>query len=180
MATLSWMPWVVLAVEAAWRGGGQKIILAALVGAMQMLAGGPEIILLTWLLLLALWIQQLATVAAALAADWTRRSASRRISRRAAMLWRLPLVVLLVIALTAAQLLPFLDLSAHSQRSVGYADTRWSMPGWGWMNFLVPMAFGTHLDRRRLLPIRPILDVVLLSRHRRALAGVAGSFGRSA
>src|SRR5208282_416025 len=45
-------------------------------------------------------------------------------------------------ALTAAQLLPFLDLSAHSQRSAGYADTRWSMPGWGWVNFLVPMAFG--------------------------------------
>ena len=51
-------------------------------------------------------------------------------------------MVLLVIALAAAQLLPFLDLSAHSQRGVGYADTRWSMPGWGWVNFLVPMAFG--------------------------------------
>ncbi|MGA3284290.1 MAG: hypothetical protein ABSD57_07520 [Verrucomicrobiota bacterium] len=126
MATFSWMPWVVLTVELAWRSGGQKIILAALVGAMQMLAGGPEIILLTWLLLLALWIQQFI----------------RGESPRGSMLWCLPLVVLLVMALTAAQLLPFLDLSAHSQRSVGYADTRWSMPGWGWVNFLVPMAFG--------------------------------------
>ena len=126
MATFSWMPWVVLAVEMAWRGGGQKIILAALVGAMQMLAGGPEIILLTWLLLLALWFQQLV----------------KGESPRGPMLRRLPLVVLLVIALAAAQLLPFLDLSAHSQRGVGYADTRWSMPGWGWVNFLVPMAFG--------------------------------------
>jgi len=52
------------------------------------------------------------------------------------------LVVALVIGLAAAQLLPFLDLAAHSQRSAGYADTRWSMPGWGWSNFLVPMAFG--------------------------------------
>jgi len=126
LATLSWMPWVVLAVELAWRGGGQKIILAALVGAMQMLAGGPEIILLTWLLLLALWIQQFI----------------RGESSSPAMLRRFPLVVLLVMAMAAAQLLPFLDLSAHSQRSVGYADTRWSMPGWGWVNFLVPMAFG--------------------------------------
>jgi len=50
--------------------------------------------------------------------------------------------VALVIALAAVQLLPFLDLAAHSQRSAGYADTRWSMPGWGWANFLVPMAFG--------------------------------------
>ena len=145
MATLSWMPWVVLAVEAAWRGGGQKIILAALVGAMQMLAGGPEIILLTWLLLLALWIQQLATGGGGAAAPPT--DAPQRVpthpTPRLAMLWRLPLVVLLVMALTAAQLLPFLDLSAHSQRSVGYADTRWSMPGWGWMNFLVPMAHGS-------------------------------------
>ena len=129
MATFSWMPWVVLAVELAWRGGGQKIILAALVGAMQMLAGGPEIILLTWLLLLALWIQQFI----------------RGESPRGPMLWCFPLVVLLVIALAAAQLLPFLDLSAHSQRGVGYADTRWSMPGRGWVNFLVPMAFGRAL-----------------------------------
>jgi hypothetical protein len=126
MATFSWIPWVVLAVELAWRGGGQKIILAALVGAMQMLAGGPEIILLTWIVVLALWIQQFV----------------RRGSPRVSMLWRFTLVVVVVFALTAAQLLPFLDLSAHSQRGVGYADTRWSMPGRGWVNFLVPMAFG--------------------------------------
>ena len=131
IATLSWMPWVVLAVELAWRKGGRKIILAAFAGALQMLAGGPEIIFLTWILLLALWIQQFVTGE----------------SPRVAMLWRFPLVVALVIALAAAQLLPFLDLAAHSQRSAGYADTRWSMPGWGWVNFLVPMAFGTHQDR---------------------------------
>jgi hypothetical protein len=126
IATLSWMPWVVLAVELAWHEGGRKIILAAFAGALQMLAGGPEIIFLTWILLLALWIQQFV------------KGESPRVS----MLWRFPLVVALVIALAAAQLLPFLDLAAHSQRSAGYADTRWSMPGWGWANFLVPMAFG--------------------------------------
>jgi hypothetical protein len=131
IATLSWMPWVVLAVEPAWREGGRKIILAAFAGALQMLAGGPEIIFLTWILLLALWIQQ-----------FVKGESSRR-----AMLWRLPLVVALVTALAAAQLLPFLDLAAHSQRSAGYADARWSMPGWGWVNFLVPMAFGmTHTE----------------------------------
>jgi hypothetical protein len=126
IATLSWMPWVVLAVELAWREGGRKIILAAFAGALQMLAGGPEIIFLTWILLLVLWIQQFA------------KSESPHVS----MFWRFPLVVALVISLAAAQLLPFLDLAAHSQRSAGYADTRWSMPGWGWANFLVPMAFG--------------------------------------
>ena len=126
IATLSWMPWVVLAVELAWREGGRKIILAAFAGALQMLAGGPEIIFLTWILLLVLWIQQFV----------------KDESPRVLILWRFPLVVALVIALAAVQLLPFLDLAAHSQRSAGFADTRWSMPGWGWANFLVPMAFG--------------------------------------
>ena len=145
MATFSWMPWVVLVVELAWCEGGQKIILAALVGAMQMLAGGPEIILLTWLLLLALWIQQVVLVGGGVAAppaDAPQRGFAHPASRRA-MLWRFPLIVVLVTALAAAQLLPFLDLSAHSQRNIGYADTRWSMPGWGWMNFLVPMIHGS-------------------------------------
>jgi hypothetical protein len=126
IATLSWMPWVVLAAELAWREGGRKIILAAFAGALQMLAGGPEIIFLTWIFLLVLWIQQFV----------------KGESPRCSMFWRFPLVVTLVIALAAVQLLPFLDLAAHSQRSTGYADTRWSLPGWGWANFLVPMVFG--------------------------------------
>ncbi len=63
------------------------------------------------------------------------------------MLWRFPLVITLVISLSAAQLLPFLDLVAHAQRESGFADLRWSMPGRGWANFLVPMAFGsTHTE----------------------------------
>ena len=163
IATLSWMPWVVLAVELAWRKGGQKIILAAFVGALQMLAGGPEIIFLTWILLLALWVQQIV------------KGESPRVS----MFWRFPLVITLVISLAAAQLLPFLDLAAHSQRSAGYADTRWSMPGWGWANFLVPMAFGRTWTEGVFLSIRTVMDVVLLSRHRRAMAGVAGSLDGS-
>lgn len=124
-ATWSWAPWVVLAVEAAWREGGRKIFIAAICGALQMLAGGPEIIFFTWLVLLALWVQQL------IKNDFPRTA-----------FWRFPTVVALVIALSAAQLLPFLDLAAHSQRQAGYADLRWSMPGSGWANFLVPMAFG--------------------------------------
>ena len=127
MATFAWMPWVVLAVELAWRVGGQKIILAAIAGALQMLAGGPEIIFLTWIILLALWVQQFV----------------KKESPPSTLLWRFPLIVALVIALSAAQLLPFLDLVAHSQRDASYADLRWSMPGWGWVNFLVPMAFGS-------------------------------------
>ncbi len=135
IATFSWMPWVVLAAELAWRDGGRKIILAAFAGALQMLAGGPETIFLTWLIVFALWLQQFIG----------SRDASS--PPRLAMLWRFPLVVALVISLTLAQLLPFLDLVAHAQRGSGFADLRWSMPGRGWVNFLVPMAFGsTHTE----------------------------------
>ncbi|HTY87662.1 MAG TPA: YfhO family protein [Candidatus Acidoferrum sp.] len=126
LATLAWMPWVVFAVESAWSGTGRRIILAAMAGAVQMLAGGPEIILFTWTVLLALWLRQFV----------------RGETPRLAMLWSFPLVVALVAALTAIQLLPFRELLLLSQRGSGYADTRWSMPGWGWVNFLVPMAFG--------------------------------------
>jgi hypothetical protein len=142
LATFAWMPWVVLAVNsgtgfqpvsghADWKSAPLvKIILAALAGALQMLAGGPEIILFTWILLLALWIQQAVNAG----------------SPRGKMLWRFPVVIMLVIALSVAQLLPFLDLVFHSQRESGYADLRWSMPAWGWVNFLVPMAFGDTRD----------------------------------
>ena len=129
IATLSWMPWVILCVERAWLLGGSQLVLAAVVGALQMLGGGPETILFAWLILAALWLLAL----------W--RADSPGISR-GAMARRFPVVVCLVAGLTAAQLLPFLDLAAHSQREQGFADTRWSMPAWGWANFLVPMAFG--------------------------------------
>src|SRR5208283_4574480 len=72
IATFSWLPWVVLAAEGAWREGGRKIPLAAFAGAVQMLAGGPETIFLTWLIVLGLWLQQFVTAAAP----------------RTAMLWR--------------------------------------------------------------------------------------------
>jgi hypothetical protein len=127
IATFSWMPWVVLTVSGAWREGGRKIPLAAFAGALQMLAGGPETIFLTWLIVSALWLQQLI----------------RGGQPRGALLWRFPLVVALVVALSAAQLLPFLDLVGHAQRATGYTDLRWSMPGSGLANFLVPMAFGS-------------------------------------
>jgi len=55
IATLSWMPWVVLALQRAWQNGGRAIVLAALAGALQMLAGGPETILFTWLIALIIW-----------------------------------------------------------------------------------------------------------------------------
>jgi|GEM_PF-156996 len=61
LVALGWMPWVALATRRAWREGGRAIVLAALSGAMQMLSGAPEIILLTWAFLAVLavadWVQ---------------------------------------------------------------------------------------------------------------------------
>jgi hypothetical protein len=44
-----------------------------------------------------------------------------------------------VTALAAAQLLPFLELTLASHRSAQFSTGSWSMPGWGWANFLVPL-----------------------------------------
>jgi hypothetical protein len=128
IAALGWMPWVVWLVERAWREGGRRpLAIAALAGGMQMLSGAPEVILFTWLLLGAMMAGQ--TLWSGTAWRWN---------------WRVPArfaaIVLLVGALAAAQLLPFLELLQHSERSSQFADTLvWPMPKWGWANFLVPL-----------------------------------------
>ena len=123
MATLAWMPLVVLTVERAWREGGKGIFFAALTGAMQMLTGSPEAILFTWVFVLLL----------ALGSVGGDRLPFLRTLRRLVM------VVLLVSGLCAVQLLPFLDFLGHSQRSSQFGGDVWSMPVWGIANFLVPL-----------------------------------------
>ncbi len=123
VATLGWLPWVVWLGQRAWREGGKVFVWAALAGAMQMLAAGPEAILLTWVILFVF-----------ACGDWVRRERPRsRITLRFLAL------ALLVPVICAAQLLPFLELLVHSQRDTGYGSSAWSMPVWGWANFLVPL-----------------------------------------
>jgi len=124
LATLGWLPWVVLLTERAWREGGKLIALAALAGALQMLTGAPEILLLTWLLLLAMMLGQ-----------WLPRPAGD--ARKLPL--RFVAVVALVAGLTAAQMLPFFDLLVHSQRHQNYAGGFWSVPAWGWANLFAPL-----------------------------------------
>lgn len=123
IAGLSWMPWVILTAQTGWREGGRKLVIAALVGAIGMLSGAPEIILFTWVLTGALWLVDLC-------------SPSRS---RQKILCRLPALVLIVALLSAAQLMPFMDLMAHSHRDKNFAADAWSMPAWGWANLLVPL-----------------------------------------
>jgi hypothetical protein len=122
LVALGWMPWVVMCAQRAWRGDGRQVVIAAILGALQMLAGVPELVVLTWLLIGVLWLT-----------EWL---ANRREFRMAV---RLASVVALIAGLTAAQLLPFFDLLAHSQRTGDVAASKWAMPGWGWANFLVPL-----------------------------------------
>ena len=140
---IGWMPWIVLLTEQAWREGGRKLVLAAMAGTMQMLTGVPELVVLTWGLLGVL------LVAEAIAEGKRQKAKGKSAETSAArptfsfflfpFVFRFVSVVLLIAALSAAQLLPFFDLLAHSQRDAAYRDARWPMPPWGWANFLVPL-----------------------------------------
>lgn len=119
---LGWMPWLVLVARRAWLDGGWWMPIAALVGTMQMIVGVPELVLMTWLLLVVIW--------------WIDRPA---VCSRKVWLISLPVMVGLIAAMSAAQLLPFFDLLDQSQRDASFRDMRWPMPIWGWANLFVPL-----------------------------------------
>jgi hypothetical protein len=125
VATFSWVPWVLWLGQRAWSEGGRALVWGTAAGAMQMLAGGPETILVTWLILLVL-----------ACGDWVQDK-----ELRSRLPWRFLGMGILVAVLCAAQLLPFLELLAHSQRDKDYSASThdWCMPFWGWANFLVPL-----------------------------------------
>ncbi|HYA78991.1 MAG TPA: YfhO family protein [Candidatus Nitrosopolaris sp.] len=123
IAALGWMPWAVWLTERAWREGGRTIVLAACAGALQMLSGGTEVVLLTWILLAALHLAELI----------------RGEFPRGSIVLRTGLVVLLVCGLSAAQLLPFFDLLDYSRRQQDVSAGMWPMPATGWANFFVPL-----------------------------------------
>ena len=125
VATFSWLPWVVWIGQRAWLEGGRMLVWGTLAAAMQMLAGGPETIVATWLILLILGC-----------GDWFRQP-----DLRGRVVCRLVGLGVMVALLCAIQLLPFLELLAHSQRDRNYSASAqdWCMPFWGWANFLVPL-----------------------------------------
>jgi hypothetical protein len=152
LAAFALLPWVVLTVETGVREGGRKHVVAALVGALQMLTGAPEVILFTWLLVAALAAGRLFSV---------QCSVFRRCSELGVPTERPPLftlhpslftpllrllsVIVLVTLLAAAQLLPFLELLHHSQRDAGFNGAIWSLPLWGAANLVSPL-FQTTLS----------------------------------
>ena len=123
IAAYAWMPWVILACVEATKDGGRRWVWAALAGAMQMLTGAPETILFTWLIVV---------VAVLFDIVWDGL-------RFRFVMGRLLMIIALVTALSAAQLLPWLDLLAHGDRSTATAGSAWAIPPWGLANFLVPL-----------------------------------------
>lgn len=120
LVAFGWMPWLFSSARRAWRGGWKDCVPVAVIGALQMVSGAPELILLSWLLLAALMIGD--TIA----------------NRTPKMALRFAAVVLLVAGLSAFQLLPFFELLSVSQRSAGTGSAFWSLPPTGWINFLLP------------------------------------------
>jgi hypothetical protein len=122
-AAFGLMPWVILTAEKALVTKSiRSVSIAALVGALQMLTGSPEIILFTWMFIglvaLGRCLVQKSFLPTVIIFGW---------------------VILLVAGLAAAQLLPFFELLKNSQRGEGYGGAMWSMPIWGWANFFVPL-----------------------------------------
>ncbi len=124
-AALGWLPWVIIWAERAWREGGGCLVAASVVGAFQMLTGAPELTALTWFLAGLLWACQFVV------GEIPRSLSLRRVS----------LLIVCVAGLSAAQLLPFLDLLGCSNRPVDYGGDKWSMPGTGWANLVVPLFY---------------------------------------
>lgn len=159
---LAWMPWVVGLAEGAGRTGGRAIVIAAAAAALQLLAGVPELVAMTWIAAGALICvgsrdpkmgmvcqpaasPDLAVGVTAGRGDgrpnrWTGipplLAAAAGLGRPAL---RLTLALLLALGLAAIQLVPFLDLLAQSQRSAGMEPVKWALPSWGFVNLLVPL-----------------------------------------
>ena len=122
--SLAWLPWVVGCVREAWRQGGRWLAFAAVASAMQVLTATPEITLIGWGFLSAIWLGEIFS------GEIKFPSSARRLG----------LVVLLAAGITMIQMLPFFDLLAHSQRNSGNDEaTAWSMPAWGLANLIVPL-----------------------------------------
>jgi len=122
-AGLAWMPWVVLQCDRAAREGGSRVYWAAVAGACQMVTGSPEAILFTWVIVAGVFVHD--------------------VLQKQRVLWlamlRLLWVGVMVGALSAAQMLPWMDLLRHGDRSSATGTALWSLPPWGLANYFVPL-----------------------------------------
>lgn len=131
-AGAAWLPWVLLAAERALASREVKdALIWGAATALQLLAGSPDMFVLTGILVAALLLTRLARSA----------PADRHV------LGRLRVVALAASScagLAAAQWLPTLDVVLASRRSAMSSATRgvWSVHPWSLLQLLVPLDFG--------------------------------------
>jgi hypothetical protein len=128
IAALAWLPFVLLTLRTAIQTGGRTLLLAIVVGSLQMLTGAPEIILLTWLggaFVALIDLHELPI-------------------KRARRILRFGLVVIGIAALCAIQLFPFLDLLRLSSRTGESSGRSWVLGPLGWIRMIAPL-FETRL-----------------------------------
>jgi sorbitol-specific phosphotransferase system component IIC len=123
IAAFAWFPWLALATLKARRSGGTHVVYAGLIGGAQMLTGAPEVILFSW-----------ATVTVLVATDRNDENTPLfQIGQR------LCGVVAITTGIAAVQLLPFMELLAHSERWQADASTTWAA-GWAaWLRWVAPL-----------------------------------------
>lgn len=128
IAALGWAPWVLAAGcltthPKPTRHRCPPLATLVAIGSLQFLAGAPEIIGLTWLLLPVLNLPPSRRDQARFLAQWLGAIAG-------------------VLLLTAAQWLPFLELLRESHRGTAAFsnETAWSLAPQGWINLLTPLA----------------------------------------
>lgn len=122
IASLAWMPWVVLSAQFAILDGSYYVPLCAVAGALQVYSGSPEIVIFTWGIIGVFWLVYLVKPGC----------------RRKALAARFSLIILWTTALSAAQLLPVLELLFYSQRDSGFAKDTNSLPVYGVLNCFIP------------------------------------------
>ena len=179
VAALAWAPWLWLLVERACKKGGRTLLLAALIGAMQMLAGAPEVILFTWAIAALLALGRVFSVQCPVLSGRSDASGAVECSGSKSEHWilkteyfrRFASIAAITTLLSSAQLLPFLDLLRHSHRTLAYDDNLYAMPLWGWANFFVPLfrmtpdklGVFTHLDQQWTSSYYPGIGVLALA-----------------
>ena len=130
LAAAAWIPWVILAADRAWSSGRptHALLWGAAMGA-QILAGSPDFFALTALVLL---VHRLLTVRGR-----DRRSTIGRFALSAAIAFSF------AIALSAAQVLPSLELADRSERWRQAERTRtyWSVHPVAMLQTLVPVSW---------------------------------------
>ena len=129
LAAAAWIPWVLLATEAALVSGGTgRILTSGGAWALQIVAGSPDVVAMTALL-----------AAACAAHRWDWRSWVSPANRRA--LWSGLAAGTVALALSAGQWLPSLELASRSDRWHLSAPERtyWSIHPVGLLQMIVPV-----------------------------------------